>query len=410
MRSRANSTTAELGDKWRLSQILAWHAYTAGLTGHPLIMAAAGEEGQALADAVGDRFMSRMCRYWGVGIAMFQRGEVSTALALIQDLLAEADAEADVFHGLLARICLAHLLLMVGRYGEARILALEAAEAAPSLGPFMEPWAVAPLARAELAAGDLAAATEANDVVWQKMTTRPELAIANVATTVELAFARGDLSEARRWADEAVPLMTGWHLAKGSTTRAQVAIAQGDLEQGHSDVRDALALAVEIKVYQVVPEALEVLIQATCAAGGHREAARFVGAADAIRQRQGGTVRFPIYEPAYVASLAEIRHALGEADFETARAEGAAMSLTEAIAYAQRGRGERKRPSTGWGSLTPTELDVVRLVSDGLGNKDIAGRLFVSHRTVQTHLTHVYAKLGITSRVALAQEAAHHDR
>ena len=99
---------------------------------------------------------------------------------------------------------------------------------------------------------------------------------------------------------------------------------------------------------------------------------------------------------------------MGEADFDAAWAEGAALSLTQAIAYVQRGRGERKRPSTGWASLTPTELDVVRLVSEGLGNKDIADRLFVSHRTVQTHLTHVYAKLGITSRVALAQEAAKH--
>jgi DNA-binding CsgD family transcriptional regulator len=126
-------------------------------------------------------------------------------------------------------------------------------------------------------------------------------------------------------------------------------------------VRDALAVASEVEAFHVVPDALEILAELGCAAGTRREAARLAGAA---------------------------------------------MSLEEAIAYAQRGHGERKRPSTGWASLTPTELDVVRLVQEGLGNKEIAARLFVSHRTVQTHLTHVYAKLGITSRVALAQQAA----
>jgi len=65
-------------------------------------------------------------------------------------------------------------------------------------------------------------------------------------------------------------------------------------------------------------------------------------------------------------------------------------------------------PSSGWASLTPTERDVVRLVSEGLANNEIAARLFVSPRTVQTHLTHVYSKLGLTSRVQLAQEAARH--
>jgi DNA-binding CsgD family transcriptional regulator len=69
------------------------------------------------------------------------------------------------------------------------------------------------------------------------------------------------------------------------------------------------------------------------------------------------------------------------------------------------GRGERKRPTSGWRSLTPIEHDVVRLVREGLGNKDIGARLFISPRTVQTHLTHVDAKLGLTSRVQLVQEA-----
>ena len=54
------------------------------------------------------------------------------------------------------------------------------------------------------------------------------------------------------------------------------------------------------------------------------------------------------------------------------------------------------------------ENDVVCLVREGLGNKDIGARLFISPRTVQTHLTHVYAKLGISSRVQLVQESAQH--
>jgi DNA-binding NarL/FixJ family response regulator len=72
-------------------------------------------------------------------------------------------------------------------------------------------------------------------------------------------------------------------------------------------------------------------------------------------------------------------------------------------------------PLVDWSELgvsgllpTRTEPDVVRLVSEGLTNTDIATRLFVSPRTVQTHLTHVYTKLGLTSRVQLAQEAARH--
>jgi DNA-binding NarL/FixJ family response regulator len=113
-----------------------------------------------------------------------------------------------------------------------------------------------------------------------------------------------------------------------------------------------------------------------------------------------------MYQGGYDAVVAAVREALGQSNFDAAWAEGAALSVEEAIAYAQRGRGERKRPTSGWGSLTPTEQDVVRLVRKGLANKDIAARLFISPRTVQSHLTHVYAKLGVASRVQLVQASS----
>ena len=121
-----------------------------------------------------------------------------------------------------------------------------------------------------------------------------------------------------------------------------------------------------------------------------------------------GAIRFKVWDAGYEASVAALRDALGDEDFDAAWAEGTGLSIDEAIAYAQRGHGERKRPTSGWASLTPAERDVVRLVSEGLTNNDIGTRLFVSPRTVQTHLTHVYTKLGLTSRVQLAQEATRH--
>jgi DNA-binding CsgD family transcriptional regulator len=227
------------------------------------------------------------------------------------------------------------------------------------------------------------------------------------AFSAQAALAGGDLIAARRWADEAVTATTGCHLMHALTSRARVAIAQGEPEQADRDAHQALALAAEVQAYLGISDTLECLGTLAADSGSHREAARLFGAAHGTRQHMGA-VRFKIYEAAYEASVAMLRDALGDKDFEAAWAEGTALSTEEAIAYAQRGRGERKRPTRGWASLTPTERDVVRLVSEGLANNDIATRLFVSPRTVQTHLTHVYTKLGLTSRVQLAQEAARH--
>jgi DNA-binding CsgD family transcriptional regulator len=68
----------------------------------------------------------------------------------------------------------------------------------------------------------------------------------------------------------------------------------------------------------------------------------------------------------------------------------------------------RDRPDVGWTALTPTEMRVAHLVAQGLSNPDIAAELFLSRNTVQTHVSHILAKLGAPSRVEIIRLAAAH--
>ena len=70
-------------------------------------------------------------------------------------------------------------------------------------------------------------------------------------------------------------------------------------------------------------------------------------------------------------------------------------------------RGARHRPTVGWASLTATERAVAQLVAEGLTNGAVARRLYVSPHTVNSHLRHVYAKLAVPNRVALATVVHH---
>jgi DNA-binding CsgD family transcriptional regulator/tetratricopeptide (TPR) repeat protein len=89
----------------------------------------------------------------------------------------------------------------------------------------------------------------------------------------------------------------------------------------------------------------------------------------------------------------------------------ARIEATLRAAGVRRGRkGSRRRPERGWASLTPTEQTVARLVAEGLSNPQIGRRLYVSHRTVQTHLAHIFTKLQIASRVQLTAEVTRRHR
>lgn len=393
-----------LGDGWRLSQILGWQAFGLTMEGHPIAIRAAAQEGRDLAATIGDRFSSHASR-WCLGVAQGMTGDLAGAVAQLGEVIAEADAVHDVYWVCCGLSLQAVMLAWHGDPSAARESADAAVEIATELGGIFPGLAYVGLTAANLAEGDVAAADNAIAAGLPHLSLQPKLAAIWIAYAAQAALARGDLTRARHLADDAVARTSGFHLALALTTRAGVAITEGEPEQAGRDAHAALVTAASTGTFGATPEALECLAVLAFGVGSHLEAARLFGAADAIRQR-GGLIRFKIFDAFFEFPVAAIREALGENDFESAWAEGAALSTEEAIAYAQRRRGQRKRPASGWASLTPTERDVVRLVSEGLANNDIATRLFVSPRTVQTHLTHVYTKLGLTSRVQLAQEAA----
>jgi non-specific serine/threonine protein kinase len=101
--------------------------------------------------------------------------------------------------------------------------------------------------------------------------------------------------------------------------------------------------------------------------------------------------------------IGEVRAELGEARWHTAHDEGGRLSLAEAAAYAlEERRGPRRPAADPWHPLTKREQEVARLIAEGLSNREIAERLVIAKRTVDSHVEHILAKLAATSRLQIA--------
>jgi predicted ATPase/class 3 adenylate cyclase/DNA-binding CsgD family transcriptional regulator len=393
-------------DRRRLCEVSVYLAIAAAFWGEPVIARAAAEEGSKLADALGDGFMSWNSRTWR-GAALTLQGNLSEAGSVLSALAQNGIEMGDLFMTVLGHTGLGRVRASQGDASAARASAQVALDAATAMGGFLEDTDYAVLADAALAEGNSAAAKEACETSWRSTVPQRAVLTRSLNPMPQALFACGELAAARRWADDSVATVPGWHKLVALMVRAHIALAQNEPEQAARDSYDALELAARTGGWWRLPDVLEGLARVVMGEGRNPRAARLFGAADAIRQRSG-EVRFKLYDADYDEAIRCVRSALGPQEFAVAWDDGAALSTEESIAFAIRGRGERRRPTRGWGSLTPTERDVARLVTDGLATKDIAARLFISSRTVQTHLTHIYRKLGLTSRLQLAQEAAQH--
>jgi predicted ATPase/DNA-binding CsgD family transcriptional regulator len=233
----------------------------------------------------------------------------------------------------------------------------------------------------------------------------PDVALAWVSASTLWVFA--DL-----FGDDKVTLFPSPRGGSGNMAQFAALVLSGRSAFREGRFRDAENAAAVLVRRRAEDRHFWLLVLARCATAvaGHLEAARLFGAVAGTQERFG----LPWLPQLLVSAKADgegmCRDALGDAEFDAAFAAGFELDLDAAVAYAVRARGERKRPATGWDSLTPTELAVVDQVAVGRSNPEIAEALLMGRSTVKTHLGHIFTKLGLANRAELAALAARLDQ
>ena len=260
-----------IGDRWRLSQILALQAQGAAIAGDMLAARAAAEEGRDLADAIGDRSNSRQCRFW-LGLTQGASGDLAGAVQLLGEVAVECEAAHDEMWRVSTLGSRGTVLAYQGEAAAARAAAEATLEAGAELGEIFVGMGYQVLALAALAAGDDAGAQEAREAASKHISVAGEMGSMWRYWGAEAALAGRDLAAARGWADEAVSATRGFYLSWALTGRARVLMAQGESKQAETDAHDALVRAAAIETQVCVPDILEILGDLAGEAGSHREA------------------------------------------------------------------------------------------------------------------------------------------
>ncbi|MBV8715239.1 MAG: tetratricopeptide repeat protein [Chloroflexi bacterium] len=194
---------------------------------------------------------------------------------------------------------------------------------------------------------------------------------------------------------------------------ALIAVGQPDASIGY--LAEALELRRSLGNTLGVAECLEGFAAAAAAQRQGRRAARLLGAAAALRETTGAPLS-PAERRERDGVMRRIQRLLTPGGFSGEYAQGSTLSPNAAAEYAL-GRRELgaepvvpDRPDAISGaSLSPRELEVAKLVSRGMTNREIASTLSVAPRTVATHLEHIFAKLGLQARAEVAAWFARHE-
>jgi DNA-binding CsgD family transcriptional regulator len=443
----------EVSDRHR-ARLLVMAARAHRARGEVILAGEVATTALATAEEIGD--------IWTIGwslhvliVVSMMRGDVAAALPMFEralDVVGDDPALTDL--GLLLRINRAIALGDLDRYGEALDAAAHVRQLADRAGNLVR------LAQARCALGELEFETGQWDEALVEVEALPdEVKDAGVrccgrGIAAVIAFHRGDVEEARRHLRLVAPSAE----RLGNRVVASLTLARSldhELADEPGEALEVLTVclgqAEELdEMEDLLPEAArlaaatgasDVLADVVARAGTiadrsrvpHRlgAAAYCRGLADdsptvlllAAEQYQQAGLPLPRARALEAAAIGfaergdldAARSAFTRADehFDSLGASWDVGRLRAALRRYGIRRGPRarhRRASTGWDSLTTAELKVATLVAEGLSNREIAERLVVSVRTVETHMSHILGKLGMRSRVDVARARVSHGR
>ena len=185
------------------------------------------------------------------------------------------------------------------------------------------------------------------------------------------------------------------------------ALFTGDFALAKSLYHEALGIARRIDDRVAQYALLDNLGCQAAATGQPLLAAHLIGAAETVRTEAGASL-IPILAPMIAQAEAAAISVLGQQKFNAEVEAGRRLTRDEAIGQALGESGRDKAaqaaspPNGQLGQLGKREVEVARLLAEGLTNKQIGARLFISERTVDTHVRSILNKLGFDSRAQIA--------
>jgi predicted ATPase/DNA-binding CsgD family transcriptional regulator len=384
------------------------------------------QEGLAQCRARGDTRGTEFALYL-LGTLAWQRGDFAVARSLLEESLALAREESDkefIAH----LLCdLAGMVTQQGEYAKAQALLGKSLAMHRELGNTRgSAYSLRALALTLFVAqGDLAmvhSLLEKSLMLSRELGEKPGMARC-LSHAALVALQQGDAAAAHTLAEEGLALHreTGdrWGIAWVLSVVAKVEACQGEQAAARALYEESLAIARKIDSKLNMAVCLEGMASILAAQREQGRAARLWGAAEVLRETMGAPI-WPVERAPYERSVAAARALLGERAFAAAWAEGRAMPLEQelvaqgpATMLAPIPAGQPSVPAAkssvpSPAGLTRREHEVLRLLTMGQTNIQIAEQLVISLSTVNTHVGSIYTKLGVTSRAAATRYAIEH--